>query len=59
MAKPIEPTPPLEGTDAAALLAELERGASDEEMERRVAEARRHLAEVEAGKPIPVAPRKH
>src|SRR5690242_18909175 len=59
VAKPIEPTPPLSGDDALALLAELEGGAVPEEMARRVADARRHLAETAAGKPIPLSPRKH
>ena len=48
MARPFEPTPPLEGADAAALLASLEHGASLDEMHRRTVEARRALAEVDA-----------
>ena len=48
MALPIEPTPPLEGADADALLASLEGGASDDEMRRRTEEARRSLALIDA-----------
>jgi hypothetical protein len=49
MARPIEPTPPLEGADAQALLATLDQGASRAEMNRRTEEARRYMAEVAAG----------
>jgi hypothetical protein len=52
MARPIEPTPPLEGEDAAKLFAELERGASAQEMARRVDAARAKLARVRSGEPI-------
>jgi hypothetical protein len=46
MARPIEPTPVLEGEDAERLLAELERVCTPDEAERRVAAARKLLAKV-------------
>ena len=44
MAKPIQPTPPLEGEDAEDLLASLERHIPEDEARRRVDEARERLA---------------
>ena len=46
MARPIEPTPVLEGEDAERLLKELEQVCAPDEAERRVAAARRLLARV-------------
>lgn len=46
MARPIEPTLPLEGEDAARLLAELSTGASSAEMSRRIAKAKDLRAEM-------------
>ena len=46
MARPIQPTPVLEGEDAERLLEELERVCSPEEAECRVAAARKLLAKV-------------
>jgi hypothetical protein len=46
MAKPILPTPPLKGKDARDVLKALERGVSDEVMEKRVAASRERLANV-------------
>jgi hypothetical protein len=46
MARPIEPTPPLTGEDAEQLLVSLEEVASEEEMARRVEEAKKYLAEM-------------
>lgn len=46
MARPIEPTPVLEGEDAERLLEELEHVCAPEEAERRVAAARKLLAKV-------------
>jgi hypothetical protein len=46
MARPIEPTPVLEGEDADRLLEELEHVCTPEEAERRVAAARKLLAKV-------------
>lgn len=50
MAKPIEPTPPLTGKDAQAVLEALDKGASPDEMERRVAEAKKRLTAMTAPK---------
>ena len=52
MAKPIEPTPPLEGADAKRLLEDLEKGCTAEEWSRRVRSAKADIADVLAGKPI-------
>jgi len=57
MARPIEPTPAVEGTDARALLDALERGASEAEMARRTEQAQRFMAEVEHGKTVALRPR--
>ncbi len=46
MARPIQPTPPLDGDDAEALLRDLENVCSPEEMKRRAEWARRELAEM-------------
>lgn len=46
MARPIEPTPVLEGEDAERLLRDLERTCSPEEAKRRVRKARELLAKV-------------
>jgi len=46
MAKPILPTPPVQGPDAEALLASLEDVADPDEIERRRAWAERYLAQV-------------
>ena len=46
MARPIEPTPVLEGEDAARLLEQLEQVCPPDEAERRVAAARKLLAKV-------------
>lgn len=48
MARPIEPTPALRGEDADKLLASLGTGASDAEMRRREAEARRYVQALES-----------
>lgn len=50
MAKPIEPTPPLDAEDSAALLRDLARGCAPEESARREALAARWLARVMAPK---------
>jgi hypothetical protein len=44
MAKPILPTPPLKGKDAENVLKALDRGVSDDVMEKRVAASRERLA---------------
>jgi hypothetical protein len=46
MARPIEPTPVLEGEDAERLLRDLERTCTPEEAKRRVQKARDLLAKV-------------
>ena len=46
MAKPIQPTPPVQGADAEALLLSLEQVAEPEEIERRRAWAERYLEQV-------------
>lgn len=46
MARPIEPTPVLEGEDAERLLRDLEDTCTPEEVKRRVDEARKLLAKV-------------
>ncbi len=46
MAKPIQPTPPLEGEDAERLLRDLENVCTTEEAARRVEWARRQLGEL-------------
>lgn len=46
MARPIEPTPVLEGEDAERLLRDLENTCTPEEARRRVAKARELLAKV-------------
>lgn len=46
MARPIEPTPVLEGEDAERLLRDLERTCTPEEAKRRVEKARGFLAEI-------------
>ena len=46
MARPIEPTPVLEGEDAERLLDQIEIVCTPEETERRVAAARKLLAQV-------------
>ena len=46
MARPIEPTPVLEGEDAERLLRDLENTCSPEEARRRVQKARELLAKV-------------
>jgi hypothetical protein len=46
MAKPILPTPTVQGTDAEALLASLEEVADPDEIDRRRAWAERYLAQV-------------
>jgi len=46
MARPIEPTPPIVSDDADRLLEHLSKVASPDEIARRRAAARRHLAEV-------------
>jgi len=51
MAKPIEPTPPLDAEDSERLLRDLENVCSPEEAERRRATAKRWLAEVTRPKP--------
>lgn len=52
MANPIEPTPPLDGEDAERFLEAMRQGVpvSPE----RVEQAKRFVAEVENGKPIPL-----
>ena len=50
MARPIEPTPPLEGQDAERLLASLKTGASDAEMARRAQSARERIDRMTAPK---------
>lgn len=57
MARPIEPTPPVTGEDAARLLAQLAVVVSPKEMEQRRAAARRHLAQVMQVKTPPLASR--
>ncbi|MCC6807823.1 MAG: hypothetical protein IT381_10385 [Deltaproteobacteria bacterium] len=47
MARPIEPTPTLEGEDAEALLRSLDDVATPEEMDRRVQASKQRLAEME------------
>jgi hypothetical protein len=46
MARPIEPTPVLEGEDAERLLRDLENTCTPEEAKRRVQKARGFLAEI-------------
>ena len=46
MARPIEPTPVLEGDDAERLLDQLENVCSPDEAERRIAVARKLLTKV-------------
>jgi len=46
VAKPIEPTPPLEGLEAEQLLAELKNVCSPEEADRRLQASRAFLADV-------------
>jgi hypothetical protein len=53
MAKPIEPTPVLEGEDAERLLRELEVVCSPDEAKRRTEWARRELAELMRPKSVP------
>lgn len=52
MARPIEPTPRLEGADAEAFLASMSQGVPVSA--KRVEQASRFVAEVERGKPIPM-----
>ncbi len=56
MARPIEPTPPLEGEDAERLLADLERGCSEEERKRRQEWAITKLAQLFQPKGFPKKP---
>ena len=53
MARPIEPTPALEGQDAERLLASLKSGASDSEMAQRADSARKRVAQMMTAKPQP------
>ncbi len=53
MAKPIEPTPPLDAEDSEALLRDLERGCSPEEAQRRERQAELWLARVTTPKGRP------
>lgn len=53
MAKPIEPTPPLDAEDSEALLRELEHGCSPQEAARREQRAAQWLARVTAPKERP------
>ena len=50
MAKPIEPTPALQGQDAETLLASLDKTASPDEIELRTQRARQFLAAVKRPK---------
>jgi hypothetical protein len=50
MARPIEPTPPVTGEDAERLLEQLEKVPPPEELARRIAEARKFVADVTSPK---------
>jgi len=50
MARPIEPTPTLEGDDADALLADISKTITPEEAERRRREAKEYLTNVKQPK---------
>jgi hypothetical protein len=54
MARPIEPTPPLNGSDADRLLASLQTGAPESEMRRREEAAKRYLEAFDRGELIPL-----
>ncbi len=49
MARPIEPTPALQGSDAQRLLASLETGAAESEMRRREEAAKQYVDALNRG----------